>query len=101
MGVIRRGEISAQRDYQALQRLNNDATQARVAAVARYAEEVEARRSAETIAEQHKLSSERFELLRNDVAAKLADELQRRKRCAEADTREAQAALEVKVEGRR
>ena len=48
---------------------------------------------------QHKRSSERFELLRNDVAAVLADELQGRKR-AEADTREAQAALKVEVEGR-
>ena len=38
-------------DYRALQRLNNDATRARVAAVARCAEEVEARRSAETSAE--------------------------------------------------
>ena len=70
-----------------LQRLNNDARRARVAAVARCAEQ----------AEQHKQSSEKFELLRNDVAAKLPE---RRKR-AETDTREAQAALEIEVEGRR
>ena len=54
MGVIRRAEISAQRgDCQALQRLHNDATRARVAAVARCAEEAGARQSAETIDEKH------------------------------------------------
>ena len=70
-----------------LQRLNNDARRARVAAVARGAREVE----------QHKQSSEKFELLRSDVAAELPE----RKERAQADTREAQAALEVEVEGRR
>ena len=63
-----------------MQRLSTDATRPRVAAVALCADEVEARRSAETIAEQHKQSSERFELLRNHVAAELADKVQRRKR---------------------
>ena len=53
----------------------------------------------EAIAEQHKQSSERFELLRNDVAAELADEIQQRKH-GETGTRKAQAALEVEVEGR-
>ena len=70
-----------------LQRLNNDARRACVADVARCAKEVE----------QHKQSSEKFELLRNDVAAELPE----RKKRAQADTREAQAALEVEVEGRR
>ena len=70
-----------------LQRLDNDARRARVAAVARCAEEVE----------QHKQSSEKLELSRNDVGAELPE---RRKR-AQADTREAHAALEVEVEGRK
>ena len=46
---------------------------------------------------KHKRSSGRFELLRNDVAVELADDLQRRKH-TEPGTREAQVAQEV--EGR-
>ena len=59
MGAIRRAEISPQRgDYQALQRLDNDARRASGAAIAQCAEEVEARRSAAAIAEQHTRPSE-------------------------------------------
>ena len=82
MEVMRRVAIYVQCcDYHVLQRLNNDETRDRGAGVARCAEE----------GEQHNLR--RFELLRNNVAAELPDELQRRKR-AEEDTREAQAAPE-------
>ena len=64
--TIRGAEITVERgNYQTLERVHNDATRARDAAIARCNEEVEGHRSAEKIAEERKMSPYSEERLRS------------------------------------
>ena len=83
-----------------MERVHEDATRGRDAAITRCNEEAEGCGPAEKIAEEQKLSPENEERLRRDATAKLAEEHERRVH-AESETRAVQAVLDVEAEGRK
>ena len=90
--------IAERRDYRALERRHDGAARARDEAVAKCAAKTEARQSAESLAKERKLSMETEERPRLDTAARLSGQRQQPPH-AEADTREALAALEPRRGG--